>query len=180
MILLAALAPQCVEILLGSEWAESAPYFAIICLGYTLYPLHSINLNLLNVFGRSDLFLRLEIIKAVVSISLLVTGLLLGGVMGICMAFSVNSVVCIFINGHYSEKYSGIKIWTQVWMLLPSLLISLPSAVLAYWVASLVDATFLSLVTGLTAGGALYLIISKILIPDYIGMLGRALNNLKS
>lgn len=180
MILLAALAPQCVEILLGSEWAESAPYFAIICLGYTLYPLHSINLNLLNVFGRSDLFLRLEIIKAVVSISLLVTGLVLGGVMGICVAFSVNSVVCIFINGHYSEKYSGIKIWTQVWMLLPSLLISIPSAVLAYWVASLVNATFLSLVTGLTAGGAIYLIISKILIPDYIGMLGRALNNLKS
>jgi O-antigen/teichoic acid export membrane protein len=63
MILGSALAKPLFLILFGDIWLPAVPFFQVLCFTGILYPIHSYNLNILNVFGRSDLFLRLEIIK---------------------------------------------------------------------------------------------------------------------
>ena len=63
MLGLAAVAKPMILVLIGEEWLPCVPFLQIICLQMMLYPLHSLNLNMLQVQGRSDLFLKLEIIK---------------------------------------------------------------------------------------------------------------------
>ncbi|GAL12374.1 lipopolysaccharide biosynthesis protein WzxC [Vibrio astriarenae] len=57
------LAHPFVYVVLGSKWVPSAELISILSLAFLLYPIHAINLNVLQVKGRSDLFLKLEIIK---------------------------------------------------------------------------------------------------------------------
>ena len=65
MIGLAVIARPLVLVLLTEKWAACIPYFQLLCIGGLLYPVHVMNLNVLQALGRSDLFLRLEIIKKV-------------------------------------------------------------------------------------------------------------------
>src|SRR5690606_3173644 len=67
MLGLSALAHPLISLLLGDNWIEVIPYFQILCLASMLYPIHSINLNVLKVYGKTDLFLRLEIIKKILT-----------------------------------------------------------------------------------------------------------------
>ena len=63
MLLMIINAKEIIIILVGQKWAPAVPYLQILCISGALYPLHSLNLSILNVKGRSDLFLKLEIIK---------------------------------------------------------------------------------------------------------------------
>lgn len=179
MTTLAALAPQCIKVVLGDQWTQAAPYFAVICLAYSLYPFHSINLNILNVFGRSDLFLRLEIIKAILSLSLMIAGLYLGGIMGICVAFFLSSYICIFVNGYYSRKYSGIGIFDQLCILFPIIILSLISAAAAFCVASQIVSPLLSLSAGIATASAVYIAVSLLFFPKYKSLLYFVISHFK-
>ena len=64
MTLFAVIAPVLVPALLGDQWVSSVPFLQIYCFVYALLPIHTTNLQALNGMGRSDLFLRLEIIKS--------------------------------------------------------------------------------------------------------------------
>lgn len=63
MIGLASIADPLIKVVFGEKWIPSIPYFQILCFAGMFYALHAINLNILQVKGRSDLFLKLEIIK---------------------------------------------------------------------------------------------------------------------
>ncbi|MBO0150348.1 lipopolysaccharide biosynthesis protein, partial [Vibrio sp. Vb2424] len=80
-----------IEILLGADWSDSALLISILTLGFALYPVHAVNLNLLQVKGRSDLFLRVEIIK-----KMIVTAMLLitvpQGVVSMCIGMTISSL----------------------------------------------------------------------------------------
>ena len=58
------LAGQIIELVLGEKWLAIVPLFQILSISFMFYPIHSLNINILSVFGRSDLFLRLEIVKS--------------------------------------------------------------------------------------------------------------------
>ena len=113
LIGLAAIAVPLFSLLLGEKWLPSVVYFQFLCLAGMLYPLHAINLNILQVKGRSDLFLRLEIIKKVVLTVLIGLSLALGlGIMGLIGAAVVNSYISLFINTYFSAReiaYSAIE-----------------------------------------------------------------------
>jgi len=119
MIGLWAIADPLFRFLLTDKWAPSIPYFQILCFAGLLYPLHVLNLNILKVKGRSDLFLRLEIIKkAVIILVILVTyrwGIiaLLFGQIGI-------SIFAYFINSYYSGRLIDYKQCDQLLDLMPS------------------------------------------------------------
>lgn len=68
MLGLAAVAKPLILILIGEKWLPAVGFIQILCFAEMLYPLHAINLNMLQVKGRSDLFLKLEIIKKVIAI----------------------------------------------------------------------------------------------------------------
>ena len=73
-----SVAEPMVRALIGDKWLPSVPYLRLLCFAGMLYPVHALNLDMLNVKGRSDLVLRLEIIKKVLAVPTIVIGIYLG------------------------------------------------------------------------------------------------------
>lgn len=123
MILGAALAEPLFWVLFGREWMEAVPFFQVLCISGILYPIHSYNLNILNVFGRSDLFLKLELIKKV-QILLVVFVAFQFGVMGLVWAQVFTSFSSLFINSYYTSKFLDYGFKEQLSDILPPVAIA--------------------------------------------------------
>ena len=109
-------------ILLGEKWAFTGELMAIICLATMFSVHHSLNLNMVQISGRSDLFLKSEVIKKVtLTILILVTIDL--GIIAMCWALFVNSCLGLFINMYYCKKVSDINIVDQLKIVVPILLL---------------------------------------------------------
>src|SRR5690606_1225387 len=78
MLGMAAVAEPLVITLIGEEWRPAIVYLQLLCFVGMFYPLHALNLNMLNVHGRSDLFLKLEIIKRILAVPTIVVGVMYG------------------------------------------------------------------------------------------------------
>lgn len=180
MLCLAFLSPQCVLVILGEQWVKTTPYFVLLCLAFSLYPIHSINLNILKVFGRSDIFLRLEIIKVSCSIALMVAGIVLYGIEGVCISMIFFSLICVPINGYKAGKYSGVNVKNQFGLLLPIVFFSLIASTGSYFIARLIQLPLLSLLTGLISGAAIYLLLSLFAFPNNVTYFRKSLNYLFS
>ena len=113
MFFLGAIAEPLLYCLIGEKWHEAATYLPLICIAGSTYPLHAINLNMLQVQGRSDLFLRLEIIKKFVSVGPLVIGAVVG-IMPMLYANLVSTIINYFLNSYYSGKFLGYTSWMQL------------------------------------------------------------------
>jgi teichuronic acid exporter len=113
MIGLAVIARPLVLVLLTDKWAESIPYLQLICFSALIYPLHVINLNLLQALGRSDFFLRLEIMKKVlIVINIAVTWR--WGIFAMIYGMIALSIVCYYLNSYYSGILIGYSIREQL------------------------------------------------------------------
>lgn len=113
MLLLLALARPIVLFLLSEKWEECIPFLQILCLSTLPTHISAINLNLLQVKGRSDLFLNLEIIKRVISVAMMVIAVQ-WGVAAVCWALVIYGQIAIVINTYYTGKLLGIGYWTQM------------------------------------------------------------------
>lgn len=133
---LAAMAKPLIVILIGEKWMPAAEYLQIICLGALLYPVHAINLNVLTVMGRSDLFLKLEIIKKIIGTIPIVIGIFLG-IKVMLWAGVVSSFLCFAINAHYSEKLINYSFLNQFKDILPFIIASVLTAGLVYSISLL-------------------------------------------
>lgn len=117
----AAIAYPLFGLLLGEKWLQAAEYFQIICLASMFYPVHAFNINILKVYGRSDLFLKLEIIKKVV----LVLGILIAfpfGILGLVWSSVITSFISLLINMHYSSNMISYKTIQQLGDMIPTFL----------------------------------------------------------
>ncbi|WP_018394782.1 lipopolysaccharide biosynthesis protein [Bacillus sp. 37MA] len=115
MIGLAAIAKTLIPLLFGEKWTGTVPYFQILCFAGMLYPLQAINLNILQVKGRSDLFLKLEIIKKVIGIGLIAIAIVLKtGVIGLVWTLVISSVISYFINSFYSGRLLNYSTKIQI------------------------------------------------------------------
>ncbi len=124
MLMLSALARPLVITMLTAKWEECIILLQIICFSMMWYPIHAINLNLLQVKGRSDLFLRLEIIKKIVGLSILVITLPMG-LIQFCCGGVVSSMIALVINTYYTGKLIQVGYWKQMKDLIPIFLLSL-------------------------------------------------------
>lgn len=161
-MLVAAMADSWIHLMSGSQWGQAVPYAQILCFSYALYHIQVINLNLLQVKGRSDLFLRLEIIKKVLGCIVMAITIPMG-VMAICYGALFTSIVCIFINSYYSKELIGMSIWQQLKDYLPLSLL----AIACTWIpCSLAEQLPCHYIIKLAAGGlassALYYAILRI------------------
>ena len=118
LVLMGVLAEPLFRFLFTAKWLPAVPYFQILCLTGILYPLHSYNLNILNVKGRSDLFLKLEIIKKVLAVIIIVITLRFG-IIGLIWGQLIGSILSFFINTHYSGRFINYNIWQQARDVLP-------------------------------------------------------------
>lgn len=102
-MLLAAIAQPIILLLLSEKWLESILYLQIYCFAVMFSHINGINLNLLQVKGRSDLFLRLEVIKKTISTAILFASIPFG-VVGICISKIIYTQIAIIINTYYTGK----------------------------------------------------------------------------
>lgn len=117
---MAAVADPMVRVLIGDQWIECAYLLQIICFGRMWYPIHAINLDILQVSGRSDLFLKVEIYKKILSLTILVATAPFG-IIAMCYGNVVSSLINLYINTYYSSRILGVSLWSQIKDLLPTL-----------------------------------------------------------
>ncbi|MEX9690606.1 lipopolysaccharide biosynthesis protein [Providencia sp. PROV254] len=135
-----AIADPLIPELLGVEWKPAALLASILATGLLLYPIHAINLNYLQVKGRSDLFLKLEIIKKIIiTVILIVT--IPYGIKAICVGIVIQSYIALFINTYYNGKIGNLSGIIQLKALLPIWLISVIASSIAWFIANLVTSS---------------------------------------
>jgi len=163
MALMAALAEPLFQVLLSNQWLPAVPYLQLMCIAGLLYPLHAINLNILKVKGRSDLFLYLEIVKKV-SIVLILFVSVQYGVIGILIGQIFGSVLAYLPNSYFSNKLIGYSVREQIGDFLPGLALSGVVAGMVYVAVSV--STLPALVELLlfgTPAGLVYLLVGYLL-----------------
>lgn len=122
----AVIAAPLFQIFFGEKWLSSVDYFQILCIAGMLYPIHALNLNILKVKGRSDLFLLLEIIKASLIAVLITLSIIFDlGIMGLIWTAVISSFLSLFINTYYSSKLIDYSVKRQVMDLVPIFVISI-------------------------------------------------------
>lgn len=123
MLGLAALGRPMVLTLIGEKWEPCIMYLQLLCFVGMFYPLHALNLNMLQVQGRSDLFLRLEIIKKIMAIPVIITGVI-WGIKIMILGMMVYTLIAYYLNSYWSGRFIGYSLVTQIKDILPSLLLA--------------------------------------------------------
>ena len=157
ILLLIVLAKPIVWYTIGEKWLPAVPYLQVICIHGILYHLHAINLNVLKVLGRSDLFFKLEIIKKVNTTIAIVIGLQFG-IYGLLIGQVVTSYFALFINAYYTVKLINYSYTEQGGDILGMLLLSLPSCLFAYGFQLIISIdSLLLLIACLVGSGVVYI-----------------------
>lgn len=138
MMGMAAVAKPMVLALIGDKWEPSVIYLQLLCFVGVLYPLQALNLNILNIKGRSDLFLKLEIIKKLIALPVIVVGIF-WGIKIMIIGMIINSIIAYLINSSYSGRLIGYTTRQQIFDILPSFLFSLVVNTLVYLVSLLIN-----------------------------------------
>lgn len=119
MFSLGAISEPLLYCLIGPKWHEASTYLPLICIAGSLYPLHAINLNMLQVQGRSDLFLVLEIVKKVIGLAPLAVGAFVG-IIPMLYVNLLTGVISFFLNSYWTGKFLGYSSWMQIKDIAPS------------------------------------------------------------
>lgn len=132
MISLGAVSEPLIYTLIGTKWYEAATYLPLICISMSLYPLHAINLNILQVIGRSDIFLYLEVLKKFVGLVPLVIGVFCG-IYYMLLTSILTGVISLYLNTWYTGKTLNYSFWKQLRDIAPSYFTALVIALAVYF-----------------------------------------------
>lgn len=166
MIGLASVADPFIRALLGEKWAEAIPFLQILCFALTWDHLGTLNLNLLYVKGRSDLVLKLEIIKKVIAISILFASIPFG-IIVMCCGRVLYGIIAFFINTHYTKKLIGLSLRQQVMDFFPYLFLSLGMGALVFFMCThLTYSPIWTLIIGFIIGALVYVCSTTLLVKE--------------
>lgn len=155
MVGMAAVAKPMVSILLGEKWLGCVFFLRISCITLAFWPIHTSNLQAINAIGRSDIFLKLEIIKKILGISVLVISIPFGiNVMVIGGAFT--SFISTIINAFPNKKLLGYSFVEQWKDLIPSLVLSLGMGIVVMSVELLGFNSYITLLIQIPVGALTY------------------------
>jgi O-antigen/teichoic acid export membrane protein len=154
----AAVATPVFLLILGKEWLPAVPYFQILCLASMLYPLHAFNVNVLKVYGRSDLFLKSELIKKVI-IVLSVIVFFKFGIYGLLWSNVFTSVIALILNTYFSSLLINYPSNKQISDLFPSLVLALTTGLVMLFIVKILSNYSLSIqiIIPLIIGSSVYL-----------------------
>jgi len=160
MFSLGAVAEPFIYCIIGPQWHEAATYLPLICVSYSLYPLHAINLNMLKVQGRSDLFLYIEIIKKFISIGPLCLGIFAGIYWMLCGSI-VAGIISFFLNSYYTGKRLSYSSWKQLRDIVPSYLLATVIALSVYFLKFLPLSNYVILAFQIAVGLTAFFVICE-------------------
>ena len=168
MLMLSAIAAPLVHVLLTDKWEGCIILLQIICFSQMWYPIHAINLNLLTVKGRSDLFFRLEILKKVVGVSILcitvprgIIWMVSGGIVG--------SMISLFLNTYYTGKLIHVGYLKQMGDLLPIFGVSFVMWGLMHMVMLVSPDAYVQMALALLVGACFYMVCARLFFRDLLG-----------
>lgn len=162
MFFLGAISEPLLYCLIGPKWHEAAVYLPLICISGSLYPLHAINLNMLQVQGRSDLFLGLEIIKKIIALAPLMIGAFIG-ILPMLYTSIITGVIAYFLNSYYSGRLIGYSSWMQVKDVAPSYGVAILLSLSVFFLRYLPLSNWLILPIQIVVGIAVFSIMMRML-----------------
>lgn len=153
---IAALAEPLFLVLLGEKWLPAVPLLQVLCLGMLFDPLTVINLNILYVKGRTDLVLRLELIKKPIAFLILFLSLNFG-LMWLCAGRALYCLIAYAFNCYYTGRFIGMGFWRQIVIILPVLVRGVVMGAVCYGLCLVISNPLAQVIVGVLAGGAVYL-----------------------
>lgn len=168
MLGMSGCAKSLIQVLVGDQWLPAVPFLQIICFQMMLYPLHSLNLNMLQVEGRSDLFLKLEIIKKTISVGPILLGIFIG-IYWMLISSVLTGFICYYLNAYYSGPALGYSIKEQIIDILPAFGIALLMSAVVYGMSYIPVSPFILFPLQFLAGMTIAITLSKKFeLPEYI------------
>ena len=162
MLGLAAVAKPFVLVLIGEQWLPCVPYLQIICFQMMLYPLHALNLNMLQVQGRSDLFLRLEIFKKCIAVIPLMLGIFVD-IYWMLWGSVIGGLFAYYLNAYYSGPFLNYSIKEQVKDIIPSFVMALTMGIIVFSISLLNISPFVQLPLQILVGATLTIVMCEFL-----------------
>lgn len=175
MISLGAVSEPLIVTLIGEKWLEASTYLPLICISMSLYPLHAINLNMLQVQGRSDIFLFLEIIKKVISVGPICLGIFVS-IKAMLWGTICTGIIAFFLNTYYTGKKLHYTSFMQLKDIACSYLIAVIMAVSVYFLKLLPLSCYAVLIIQFLVGIIVFFLLCEIFKPsEYLDLKGMAL-----
>lgn len=165
-------AESIVRLVLTEKWLPCVPFLRIFCITYMFYPIHTANLNAIKAMGRSDLFLKLEIAKKIVGMTLLLSTMWFG-VMAMAYSLLLSSVLSQIINAWPNRQLLGYGYLELVRDFAPGILLSIGMGVCIYFIGFLPLPTIVTLLFQIIIGTVIYIGVSALLkLEEFEYMLG--------
>lgn len=165
MMGLAATSNNVIKILLTDKWLPSLPYLCIFCITFMFYPIHTANLNAIKAMGRSDLFLKLEIIKKIMGIILLLITMNIS-VIAMAVSLLISGLISQIINSWPNKKLLNYSYFDQLKDIIPNILLSFFMGICVYFINFLQVSTIIILLIQIIFGAIIYIVGAKIIKTD--------------
>lgn len=159
MITMAVLSRQIIIVLLTEKWLPAANLFAILCIDGLWAPINNVNLSLLQSVGRSDLFLRLEIIKKIIAVVILFITVPYGLTI-VCVGRVLYGLIALNINMFYTVRIINKTYLQQILIWLKTLFISIITGIIVLCSVQCIHAIYIQLIVGMVASIVIYLCLS--------------------
>ena len=156
MLMLSAIARPLVLFMITDKWEGCVLFLQLLCFSMMWYPIHAINLNLLQVKGRTDYFLRLEIIKKAWGVIILLITLPIS-IVAVILGGWISSILSLIANTYYTGKLIKLGFLEQMRDYLPAFVLSLLMFGVIHLVNSYINGHFLQIVTGIILGAIFYI-----------------------
>lgn len=160
-MILCALAKPLVITLITEKWISCVLLLQIMCFAKMWWPIQAINRNLMQVVGRSDLYLRVEVIKKSINFLLLCCSLPFG-IDIFCYCQILQTALSIFINTYYTKELIDFGFWKQIRDVCPMFILSLFIFLLLVFVLSFISNMLLQIVIGGIVGVGVYIFLAYI------------------
>ena len=164
---LAGVAEPLISLLLTDKWLPCVPYIRIFCFSFAFWPVHTSNLQAINAMGRSDIYLKLEIIKKLYGLAvLLIAVFCFDSPIAIAMTGVVTAFISCFVNAYPNKKLVGYSYFEQMRDILPSFFMAAVMFVCVLTVGIIKANTAVLLIIQIITGVFVYLILSLIFKPE--------------
>lgn len=158
---LAVISKPLVVWMLTDKWLPCVPYLQIACFNFAFWPIHTANLESLKAIGRSDILLKLEVVKKIMGLGLLLVSMNYG-VMAIALSMIISTILSSFINAYPNSKILKYSYIDQIKDMMPSILLSLFMSVIIYPLSFIINNSLLLISVQVLIGGMIYILLSRI------------------
>ena len=154
-----------IKILLTDKWLPTLPYLCIFCITFMFYPIHTANLNAIKAMGRSDLFLKLEIIKKIMGIILLLITMNIS-VIAMAVSLLISGLISQIINSWPNKKLLNYSYFDQLKDIITNILLAVFMGICVYFINFLQLSTIITLLIQIIFGAIIYIAGAKIIKID--------------